>query len=124
MLGLTAPCRHFFSCRAGQGVGQPGHDRHRLRGGERPVPQTILQRAAGRRAHVQRRPRRGAGPAAAFRALGGVGGVVLRVAEFDCVLQLVDPRVGEVGDLRDRQQVIAGRMRECGPSSSRGGKGG
>ena len=73
MLGLTAPCRHFFSCRAGQGVGQPGHDRHRLRGGERPVPQTILQRAAGRRAHVQRRPRRGAGPAAAFRALARGG---------------------------------------------------
>ena len=56
----------------------------------------------------------GSGPAAAFRALGGagvVGVVVLRVAEFDCVLQLVDPRVGEVGDLRDRQKVIAA---ECG----------
>ena len=54
MLGSTAPYRHFFSCRAGQGVGQPGPDRHRLRGGERPVPQMILQRAAGRRSHVQR----------------------------------------------------------------------
>ena len=55
----------------------------------------------------------GSGPAAAFRALGGAGvvGVVLRVAEFDCVLQLVDPRVGEVRDLRDRQKVIAA---ECG----------
>ena len=48
MLGSTAAYRHFFSCRAGQGVGQPGPDRHRLRGGERPVPQMILQRAAGR----------------------------------------------------------------------------
>ena len=53
----------------------------------------------------------GSGLAAAFRASGGVVGVVLRVAEFDCVLQLVDPRVGEVRDLRDRQQVIAA---ECG----------
>ena len=58
MLGLTSPCRHFFSCRAAKGVGQPGPDRHRLRGGERPVLQTILQRAAGRRSHAQRRPRR------------------------------------------------------------------
>ena len=66
------------------------------------------------------RPRRcqhaaaaGSGPAAAFRGLGGTGvvGVVLRVAEFDCVLQLVDPRVGEVRDLRDGQKVIAA---ECG----------
>ena len=64
----------------------------------------------------------GSGPAAAFRALG-VAGVVLRVAEFDCVLQLVDPRVGEVRDLRDGQKVIAA---ECGsgPSSTRGGKDG
>ena len=66
MLGLTAPCRRFFSCRGRQGVGLPGDDRRRLRGGERPVPQTILQRAAGRRTHVQRTPRRGAVPPRRF----------------------------------------------------------
>ena len=45
---------------------QPGPDRHRLRGGERPVPQTILQRAAGRRSPAERRPRRGAVPPRRF----------------------------------------------------------
>ena len=72
---------------------------------------------------MYRKGRGGERSRAAFRALGGAG-VVLRVAEFDCVLQLVDPRVGEVRDLRDRQKVIAGRMRECDPSSTRGGTGG
>ena len=40
----------------------------------------------------------GSGPAAAFRALGGVVGVVLRVAEFDCVLQLVEPEGNGVAE--------------------------
>ena len=68
----------------------------------------------------------GSGPAAAFRALGGAGvDPALRVAEFDCVLQLVDPRVGEVGDLRDRQKVIAAECGSAPPSDfNRGGTGG
>ena len=65
----------------------------------------------------------GSGPAAAFRALGGAG-VVLRVAEFDCVLQLVDPRVGEVRDLRDRQKVIAAECGSAIPGGAAAGKGG
>ena len=35
-------------------------------GGERPLPQTILQRAAGRRAPAERTPRRGAVPPRRF----------------------------------------------------------
>ena len=50
--GLDGPMQAFLLVQGRQGVGQPGHDRHRLRGGERPVRQTILQRAAGRRSHV------------------------------------------------------------------------
>ena len=55
LLGLTSPCRNPFSCRAGQGVGQPGDDRHRLRGRQRPVSQPILQGAAGQELDDQER---------------------------------------------------------------------
>ena len=125
-VGLDGPVQAFLFVQGRQGVGQLGPDRHRLRGDERPVPQMILQRAAGRRSHVQRRPRRGAVPPRRFRALGGAGvvGVVLRVAEFDCVLQLVDPRVGKVRDLRDRQQVIAAECGSAIPGGAAAGKGG
>ena len=64
--GLNGPVQAFLLVQGRQGVGQPGPDRHRLRGGERPVPQTILQRAAGRRSHAERRPRRGAVPPRRF----------------------------------------------------------
>ena len=64
--GLDGPVQAFLLVQGRQGVGLPGDDRRRLRGGERPVPQTILQRAAGRRSRVQRRPRRGADPPRRF----------------------------------------------------------
>ena len=64
--GLDVPVQAFLLVQGRQGVGQPGPDRHRLRGGERPVPQTILQRAAGRRSPAERRPRRGAVPPRRF----------------------------------------------------------
>ena len=64
--GLDVPVQDSRFVQGRQGVGQPGDDRHRLRGGERPVPQTILQRAAGRRSPAERRPRRGAVPPRRF----------------------------------------------------------
>ena len=69
--GLDGPVQAFLLVQGRQGVAQPGPDRHRLRGGERPVPQTILQRAAGRRSACTEKAAAGSGPAAAFRALGG-----------------------------------------------------
>ena len=38
-----------------QGIGQPGDDRHRLRGSERPVPQSILKSTAGQEFDDQER---------------------------------------------------------------------
>ena len=64
--GRDVPVQAFLLVQGRQGVGQPGPDRHRLRGGERPVRQPILQRAAGRRSHAERRPRRGAVPPRRF----------------------------------------------------------
>ena len=63
---LDGPVQAFLLVQNRQGVGQPGPDRHRLRGGERPVRQTILQRAAARRSPAERRPRRGAVPPRRF----------------------------------------------------------
>ena len=55
LLGLTSPCRYPFSCRAARASASRGDDRDRLRGGERPVPQPILQRAAGQELDDQER---------------------------------------------------------------------
>ena len=97
-----------------------------LHGGERPVPASDPPACRRPARACREKAAAGSGPAAAFRALGGAGvvGVVLRVAELDCVLQLVDPRVGEVGDLRDRQKVIAAECGRAVPVGTRGGKGG
>ena len=66
MLGLTVPCRHFFSCRAARASASRAPTDTACAGASGLVPQTILQRAAGRRSHVQRRPRRGAVPPRRF----------------------------------------------------------
>ena len=63
MLGLAAPCRHFFSCRA---VTASASRAPACAGASGPFPQTILQRAAGRRSHAERRPWRGAVPPRRF----------------------------------------------------------
>ena len=70
-----------------------GDDRHRLRGGERAVLQAILQRAAGRRSHVEKAAA-GSGPAAAFRALGVAG-----VAEHAVSHRELGDERGSDGDL-------------------------
>ena len=65
--GLDGPVQAFLLVQGRQGVGQPPPPTDTAcAGASGPFPQTILQRAAGRRSHAERRPRRGAVPPRRF----------------------------------------------------------
>ena len=55
LLGLTSPCRNPFSCRAARAPASRAATDTACGGRERPVPQPILQRAAGQELDDQKR---------------------------------------------------------------------